>query len=54
MLLHAEGGEGGGGGANHRRSPTGARTPSCPRTPLAEKRPEEKEAVSAQRRKEVN
>lgn len=29
-------GRGEGEGANHRRSPTGARSPFCPHTPLAE------------------
>lgn len=40
MLLHAEGVRGEGGGANHRRSPAGAGSPSCPHTPLAERQSE--------------
>lgn len=47
MLLHAEGVE---GRANHRRSPTGARSPFCPHTPLAERQPE-KEKRKCVRRK---
>lgn len=41
MLLHAEGG--GEGGANRRMSPTGARSLSCPHTPLAERQPKKQE-----------
>lgn len=39
MLLHAEGGRGERVRANHRRSPTAARSPFCPHTPLAERQP---------------